>query len=164
MNLRVGQGWDIHRLVRGRPLVLGGVVVPSDRGEDGHSDGDALLHAIVDAMLGAIGAGDIGRHYPPSDERWKDARSSVFVEGAAGLLREAGYRVSNLDTTIVLEKPKLAPHIDAIRTSIAAMLDLDVGAVSVKAKTKEGLDSTGRLESVEAQAVVLVASIEQHGA
>lgn len=158
MRLRVGQGWDIHRLVPGRELVLGGVVVPSDRGEEGHSDGDALVHAVVDAVLGALGAGDIGRHYPPSDPRWKDAPSRLFAEGAAALAREAGYRIVNVDSTVVLERPRLAPHIDAVRASLAGMLGLEPDAVSVKAKTKEGLDAAGRLEAVEAQAVVLIAS------
>ncbi len=156
MNFRVGQGWDLHRLVAGRPLMLGGVAIPSDLGELGHSDGDVLFHAIVDAMLGAIGAGDIGRHFPPSDQRWKDVPSRVFAGRATEILAEAGWHIVNVDTTVVLERPKLAPHIDAIRASVAVALGLPVDAISVKAKTHEGVDAAGRLEAIEAQAIVLV--------
>lgn len=161
MSIRVGQGWDLHRLVTGRPLMLGGVAVPSDLGELGHSDGDVLFHAVVDAMLGSIGAGDIGRHFPPSDQCWKGAPSRVFAERAAVILAESGWRIVNVDSTIVLERPKLALYIDAIRASIAGALGLPVDAVSVKAKTHEGVDAAGRLEAIEAQAVVLVESIAQ---
>jgi len=161
MNIRVGQGWDLHRLVAGRALMLGGVAVPSALGELGHSDGDVLFHAIVDAMLGAIGAGDIGRHFPPSDQRWKDAPSRVFARRAAEILAESGWRIANVDSTVVLERPRLAPHIDAIRASIADALGLPVDAVSVKAKTHEGVDAAGRLEAIEAQAIVLVERLEQ---
>lgn len=156
MSFRVGQGWDIHRLVPGRALVLGGVELPSELGELGHSDGDVLYHAIVDAMLGAIGAGDIGRHFPPSDPRWKDVPSRVFAEGAAAILAGAGWRLVNVDSTVILERPRLAPYIDRIRASMAGTLGLPVEAVSVKAKTHEGVDAAGRLEAIEAQAVVLV--------
>ncbi len=159
MNIRVGQGWDLHRLVAGRPLMLGGVAIPSDLGELGHSDGDVLFHAIVDAMLGSIGAGDIGRYFPPSDQRWKDVPSRVFAGRAAEILAESGWRIVNVDSTVVLERPKLAPHIDTIRASIAGALGLPVDSVSVKAKTHEGVDAAGRLEAVEAQAVVLVEHI-----
>jgi 2-C-methyl-D-erythritol 2,4-cyclodiphosphate synthase len=160
MNIRVGQGWDLHRLVAGRLLMLGGVAIPSELGELGHSDGDVLFHAIVDAMLGAIGAGDIGRHFPPSDQRWKDVPSRVFAERASELLAESGWHIVNVDSTVVLERPKLAPHIDDIRASIAGALGLPVGCVSVKAKTHEGVDAAGRLEAIEAQAVVLVEHLE----
>lgn len=156
MSCRVGQGWDLHRLAEGRALVLGGVRVPSDRGELGHSDGDVLLHAVTDALLGAIAAGDIGRHFPPSDPQWKDAPSSVFASHAARLVREAGWRIANLDATIVLEKPKLATHIDAIRLSVAAILGVDAALVSVKAKTSEGVNAAGAGDAIEAQAVVLL--------
>lgn len=158
MNLRIGQGWDIHRLAPGRALMIGGVDVPAERGELGHSDGDALFHAVVDALLGSIAAGDIGRHFPPSDPRWKDARSRIFVERAVDLLAGSGWRVVNLDATVVLERPRLAPLIDDIRRSVAQALGVDVSAVSIKAKTHEGVDATGRLEAIEAQAIVLVAS------
>lgn len=160
MNIRVGQGWDLHRLVAGRALMLGGVAIPSELGELGHSDGDVLFHAIVDAMLGSIGAGDIGRHFPPSDQRWKDAPSRVFAGRAAEILAESGWRIVNVDSTVVLERPKLAPHIDSIRASIAGALGLPVYAVSVKAKTHEGVDAAGRLEAIEAQAIVLVERVD----
>jgi len=154
--IRIGQGWDIHRLQAGRNLVLGGVIVPSELGESGHSDGDVLYHAIVDALLGSIAAGDIGQHFPPSDKRWKDAPSNIFVEKAVRLLAESGWRIVNVDTTVILEQPKLAPHLDAIRASVARVLGIAVEAVSVKAKTHEGVDAAGRLEAIEAQATVLV--------
>ncbi len=160
MSLRVGQGWDLHRLGPGRPLMLGGVEVPSELGELGHSDGDALFHAIVDAMLGAVAVGDIGRHFPPSDPRWKDAPSRLFVERAAEILAGSGWRVVNVDATVVLERPRLAPLADDIRASVADALGLSVGAVSVKAKTREGLGDVGRSEAVEAQAIVLVERLE----
>jgi 2-C-methyl-D-erythritol 2,4-cyclodiphosphate synthase len=159
VKFRVGQGWDIHRLGPDRFLVLGGVSVPSPLGEIGHSDGDVLLHAIVDAMLGAAAAGDIGRHFPPSDPQWKDAPSRTFVERAVRILADSGWRLVNVDSTVILERPRLAPFIDSIRTSIAGMLGLPGDAVSVKAKTHEGVDAAGRMEAVEAQAVVLVERI-----
>ncbi len=156
MNVRVGQGWDLHRLAPGRRLVLGGVEVQSDRGEVGHSDGDVLYHAIVDAMLGSIAAGDIGRHFPPSDQRWKDAPSRIFAGRALELLAAAGWRLVNVDATVILERPRLAPLIDSIRASIAGVLGLPVDAVSIKAKTHEGVGAVGRQEAIEAQAIVLV--------
>ncbi len=156
---RIGQGWDRHRLVPGRPLVLGGVAVPSDLGEDGHSDGDALLHAIVDAVLGACALGDIGTHFPPSDPRWKDAPSRLFLERAVALAREAGWAIGNLDATVVLESPRLGPHMAAMRASIAEIAGLSVDRVSVKAKTGERVDATGRREAVEAQAAVLMVPV-----
>jgi len=159
-RLRIGQGWDSHRLVAGRPLMLGGVAIPSELGEDGHSDGDVLLHALTDAILGAGALGDIGRHFPPSDERWKDADSSIFLVGALSLLETAGWRPVNMDATILLEKPRLAPHIDLIRQKIAALAGMDPADVSVKAKTREGLDAVGRGEAIEAMAVVLVERAE----
>jgi len=156
MSFRVGQGWDLHRLATGRRLVLGGVEVQSDRGEVGHSDGDVLYHAIVDAMLGSIAAGDIGRHFPPSDQRWKDVPSRIFAERALELLAASGWRLVNVDATVILERPRLAPLMDTIRAAIAGVLGLPLEAVSVKAKTHEGVGAVGRLEAVEAQAIVLV--------
>lgn len=164
MNFRIGQGWDIHRLVPGRPLVLGGVVVPSELGELGHSDGDVLFHAVTDALLGALALGDIGRHFPPSDQRWKDADSRLFAERAASMVAEAGYRIVNIDSTVTLESPRLAPFVDAIRASLASALGVPVGAVSVKAKTREGLGDVGRREAVEASAAALVESAGDGGA
>ena len=161
MSLRVGQGWDLHRLVPGRPLVLGGVVIPSDRGEDGHSDGDVLLHALTDAVLGAAALGDIGRHFPPTDPRWKGEPSRTFLAAAVSLAAVGGWRPVNVDSTIVLEAPRLAPHVDAIRASIASYAGLPLDAVSVKAKTKEGVDAAGRGEAVEAYAVVLMERVER---
>lgn len=159
MSLRVGQGWDIHRLVSGRALVLGGLRIESELGELGHSDGDVLFHAITDAILGAVAAGDIGRHFPPSDPRWKGAESRLFAERAAAIAYDSGWRLVNVDSTVLLERPRLGPHIDGIRASIASALGLPIGSVSVKAKTREGLGDVGRLESIEAQAVVLVESL-----
>lgn len=156
MTIRVGQGWDLHRLEAGRPLVLGGVTVPSDKGELGHSDGDVLLHAITDAVLGAAALGDIGRHFPPSDERWKGAASRLFLETALRLARDSGWELGNVDATVVLERPRLAPCMDSIRSSIASLCGLPLDAVSVKAKTSEGVNAVGQRQAVEAQAVVLI--------
>jgi 2-C-methyl-D-erythritol 4-phosphate cytidylyltransferase / 2-C-methyl-D-erythritol 2,4-cyclodiphosphate synthase len=151
---RVGQGWDLHRLVPGRKLLLGGVEVPSPVGEEAHSDGDVLLHAIIDALLGAAALGDIGSHFPSSEERWRDADSRDLARRAAALVREAGWVPGNLDCTIVLEKPRLGPFKDAMRESIAACLGMSPNAVSVKAKTKEGVDAVGEGRAIEAYALV----------
>jgi 2-C-methyl-D-erythritol 4-phosphate cytidylyltransferase/2-C-methyl-D-erythritol 2,4-cyclodiphosphate synthase len=151
---RVGHGWDLHRLVPGRALMLGGIEVPSEFGEDAHSDGDVLLHAIIDALLGAAALGDIGSHFPPSDERWKDADSRDLARRAAALVREAGWELGNLDCTVVLERPRLGPYRDTIRAGIAACLGVSPGAISIKAKTKEGVDAVGEGKAVEAYAVV----------
>jgi 2-C-methyl-D-erythritol 4-phosphate cytidylyltransferase / 2-C-methyl-D-erythritol 2,4-cyclodiphosphate synthase len=153
---RIGQGWDLHRLVPGRRLMLGGVEVPSELGEDAHSDGDVLLHAIIDALLGAAALGDIGAHFPPSDPRWKDADSRDLARRTAALVREAGWEIGNLDCTAVLERPRLAPYRDAIRDSVAACLGVGRGAVSFKAKTSEGVDAAGEGRAVEAQAIALL--------
>jgi 2-C-methyl-D-erythritol 4-phosphate cytidylyltransferase/2-C-methyl-D-erythritol 2,4-cyclodiphosphate synthase len=153
-SFRIGQGWDIHRLVPDRRLMLGGVEVPSALGEEAHSDGDVLLHAIVDALLGAAALGDIGTHFPPSDETWRDADSRDLARRAADLVRAEGWRPGNLDCTIVLERPKLGPYKEAIRASIADCLGVPLGDVSVKAKTKEGLDAVGEGRAVEGIAVV----------
>lgn len=154
--LRVGIGYDIHRLMPGRRFVLGGVVLPAERGPLGHSDGDALLHAIVDALLGAAGLGDIGQRYPPGDPAWKDAESRLFAAETAGALRERGWRIVNIDATVVLERPKLAPHLDAMREAIAGTLGIEAGCVNVKAKTNEGLDAAGAGDAVVAHAVALL--------
>jgi 2-C-methyl-D-erythritol 2,4-cyclodiphosphate synthase len=156
---RVGQGWDVHRLVRGRALLLGGVEIASELGEEGHSDGDALLHAATDALLGALALGDIGTHFPPSDPRWKGADSKAFLRAAAALARERGWIASNIDTTVILEKPKLGPYREAIRASLADCLGIEAEAVSFKAKTYEGLGDVGRGEAVEASAVCLLRRI-----
>jgi 2-C-methyl-D-erythritol 2,4-cyclodiphosphate synthase len=156
---RIGQGWDVHRLARGRKLVLGGVEIAFDRGEEGHSDGDALLHAVTDALLGALALGDIGSHFPPSDPRWKNAESRIFLEAAAAMARERGWTVANLDCTVILETPRLGPYREAIRASLASCLGVEIDSVSFKAKTYEGLGDVGRSEAVEALAVCLLRRI-----
>jgi len=152
---RAGTGYDLHRLVDGRPLILGGVTVPSDRGALGHSDADVVCHAVTDAVLGALSLGDIGRHFPDTDPRWKDANSLDLLTRAAALAREQGYEIGNVDVTIVLERPKIKDHIDAMRTNLARALGVDVARVSVKGKTNEGVDAVGRGEAVAAHAIAL---------
>jgi 2-C-methyl-D-erythritol 4-phosphate cytidylyltransferase/2-C-methyl-D-erythritol 2,4-cyclodiphosphate synthase len=154
---RIGSGWDLHRLSSERRLLLGGLHIPAEAGELAHSDGDVLLHAIIDAILGAAALGDIGQHFPPSDPTWKDADSKSLALAAIALLREAGWEPVNLDCTVVLEKPLLGAYKDAIRASIAAVLGMEIGAVSVKAKTKEGVDATGQGQAIESFATLLVA-------
>jgi 2-C-methyl-D-erythritol 4-phosphate cytidylyltransferase / 2-C-methyl-D-erythritol 2,4-cyclodiphosphate synthase len=156
LGLRVGSGYDLHRLVEGRPLVLGGVTIPHERGLAGHSDADALCHAITDAVLGAAAAGDIGQHFPDTDERWRGASSVELLKQSVALVRARGYRVANVDATIIAERPKLGPHRPAIVVSVAAALGLPADAVSVKAKTNEGADSTGCGEAIAVHAVALL--------
>jgi 2-C-methyl-D-erythritol 2,4-cyclodiphosphate synthase len=154
---RVGIGTDLHPLAEGRPLVLGGVVLPeAERGAVGHSDADALCHAITDAILGALCEGDIGTHFPDQDPQWKGADSLDLLSRVARLMQERGYCLSNVDATIHLERPKLRPHIDAMRGKLAETLGAEIGCVSVKAKTGEGLDAIGRGEAISCQAVVLL--------
>lgn len=153
---RIGQGYDIHRLQTGGPLRLGCTDVPADVAAVGHSDGDVLAHAICDALLGALGAGDIGQHFPPTDQRWRGADSRTFLAEAAAMVAAAGYRIVNVDATVVLESPKLAPHRDAIRSALAVALGCEVAAISVKAKTNEGLGPVGEGAAVSASAVVLL--------
>jgi 2-C-methyl-D-erythritol 2,4-cyclodiphosphate synthase len=157
---RIGFGTDIHRLIKGRPLILGGVEIESDLGADGHSDADALTHAITDAILGALAAGDIGSHFPNSDERWANAESFVFLRFAVGLMKERGYTIGNLDATVELEKPKLREHIDAIVDGLSRVLETATDRVSVKAKTGEGVDAVGERRAVRATAVVLLVKSE----
>ena len=154
--LRIGEGCDVHRLVTDRPLVLGGITVPHTHGLLGHSDADALLHAITDALLGAAALGDIGRHFPDTDERFKGADSGVLLAEAARRVRAAGYAIGNIDSTVIAQAPKLAPHIPAMVERIAALLDLQPSQVNVKAKTAEKLGPVGRGEAIEARAVVLL--------
>jgi 2-C-methyl-D-erythritol 2,4-cyclodiphosphate synthase len=156
MKIRVGEGWDTHALVPGRKLVLGGVEIPCERGLLGHSDADALLHAITDALLGAAGLGDIGRHFPDTDERFQGADSVVLLTQAALRVRQAGWKIVNVDSTIVAQAPKMAPHIEAMRARIAQALDLAPAEVNVKAKTAEKLGPVGMGQSIEARAVVLL--------
>jgi 2-C-methyl-D-erythritol 2,4-cyclodiphosphate synthase len=155
---RTGIGNDIHRLVRGRKLILGGVVVPFDRGPEGHSDGDALAHAVCDALLGAAALGDIGQHFPDSSPRWRNANSLVFLRHAKELLDHAGYSIVNVDATIGLERPKLARHIPRMRKKLATALGIKATQVSIKAKTGEGMDAVGRGEAIRADAIALVSS------
>ena len=154
--LRVGSGYDLHRLVDGRPLVLGGVVVPFDRGLAGHSDADVVCHALTDALLGAAAAGDIGQHFPDTDPRWAGADSLALLRQAVALVAARGYRPVNVDVTVIAERPKLGPHREAIVASLAGALGLPAGAVSVKAKTNEGVDAAGRGEAIAAHAVALI--------
>jgi 2-C-methyl-D-erythritol 2,4-cyclodiphosphate synthase len=160
MKLRVGQGYDVHRLVAGRPLVLGGETIPHELGLDGHSDADVLLHALTDAILGAAGLGDLGDHFPPGDPRWKGASSLELLAIALGLAREQGWRVVNCDLTLVAEAPKLAPYRARIRERIAGALGVGVDAVGLKATTNERLGALGRAEGMAALAVVLLAGDE----
>ena len=159
MDLRVGEGWDTHQLVAGRPLVLGGVTIPHSRGLLGHSDADALLHAITDALLGAAGLGDIGRHFPDSDAAFRGADSRQLLAEAARRVRAAGWAIVNIDSTIVAQAPKMAPHIAAMRAAIAAALGLGDDAVNVKAKTAERMGPVGEGRAIEARAVCLLARV-----
>ncbi len=154
--MRIGFGSDIHRLVHGRPLILGGVLIESDLGAEGHSDADALTHAVTDAILGALALGDIGSHFPPSDERWRNAESFVFLRFAVGEMKQRGYEVFNVDSTVHVESPKLRPYIDEIRKGLADALEVEMNRVSVKAKTGEGVDAVGERRAVRAEAVVLL--------
>jgi len=155
-RMRIGEGWDIHALVEGRPLMLGGVHIPHTHGLLGHSDADALLHAITDALLGAAALGDIGHHFPDTDPNFKGADSWVLLHHAGQLLREAGWSIGNLDSTVIAQAPKLAPYIAAMRERIAQALGLDVTQVNVKAKTAEKMGPVGLGQAIEARAVVLI--------
>ena len=156
MNIRVGQGYDVHQLVEGRDLILGGVNIPFEKGLLGHSDADALLHAITDALLGAAGLGDIGSHFPDTAVEFKDADSRVLLREAYQSVQELGWKVVNVDTTVIAQKPKLAPHIPSMRANIAADLGLPENCVNIKGKTNEKLGYLGRMEAIEAQAAVLL--------
>ena len=158
-SYRVGIGNDLHRLAAGRKLILGGVHIPFDKGPVGHSDGDALIHAICDALLGAAALDDIGRHFPDTSPAWHDASSLIFLRQVGKLLAAAGYKVVNIDSTVELEKPKLAPHIPRMVKKIAGALHLRRSQVSVKAKTSEGLGAIGRGEAVRADAVALIHTV-----
>ena len=155
-SIRIGEGWDTHRLVTGRPLVLGGITVPHTHGLLGHSDADALLHAITDALFGAAALGDIGRHFPDTDERFRGADSGALLAEAAQRVRAAGYEIGNVDSTVIAQAPKLAPHIPAMVERIAGLLGLAAGQVNVKAKTAEKMGPVGLGEAIEARAVVLL--------
>ena len=156
MKIRVGEGWDIHALVEGRKLILGGVEVPFHLGLLGHSDADVLLHAITDALLGAAAMGDIGTHFPDTDVRFKGADSAVLLTEAARRVREKGYEIGNVDSTVIAQAPKLMPHMPAMRASIAKALGVEVDQVNVKAKTAEKMGPVGLGQAMEARAVVLL--------
>ncbi len=156
MKIRVGFGYDVHAFSQGRPLVLGDITIPFHAGLAGHSDADTVIHAIVDALLGAAALGDIGSHFPSSDPRWKDQPSAVFLTYTRELLAQQQWSISNIDTTIVAEQPKLSPHIEAMRTHLAEYLHLDIKQVSVKATTTDGLGFSGRREGIACYAVALI--------
>lgn len=154
--IRIGQGYDVHQLVEGRPLILGGIEIPHDKGLLGHSDADVLLHTITDAALGAIGGGDIGKHFPDTDPEFKDADSRKLMTHIWKYVKEQGYELGNVDCTVIAQKPKLAPYIEQLRESIAGLLEADVSQVNVKATTNEKLGYLGREEGIAALAVILL--------
>jgi len=156
MTIRIGSGYDVHAFTRGRPLVLGGVSIPFDYGLSGHSDADTVIHAVVDALLGAAALGDIGSHFPSNDPRWKDQPGVVFLNYTYDLLCQQDWEINNVDATIVAERPRLAPYILAMRTHLAKHLHLDIAQVSVKATTTDGLGFAGRGEGIACYAVVLI--------
>jgi 2-C-methyl-D-erythritol 2,4-cyclodiphosphate synthase len=158
-RLRVGQGFDSHALVPGRALILGGVTIPHAAGLLGHSDADALLHAITDALLGAAGLGDIGRHFPDSDERYRGADSRVLLRGAVELLAAAGWHVVNVDATLIIQRPKMAPHVPLMIANIAADLGIATGDINIKAKTAERLGFVGREEGIAVEAIALIENV-----
>ena len=154
--MRIGFGYDIHRLENGRNLYLGGVLIPSAKGELGYSDGDVLIHSLIDALLGAAALGDIGTHFPPQEPQYKDISSLILLRKTLDILKQHSYTIINIDCTIVLEKPKLLPHISRIKENLASELGLEPSFVSIKSKTKEGLESVGQEQAIEAYATVLV--------
>ena len=157
LNFRTGFGFDVHAFVEGRKLIIGGVEIPFDKGLEGHSDADVLLHAICDAMLGALALGDIGIHFPNTDERWKDADSAVLLKHVNELINSKGYELGNLDCVLAMEKPKISPYVEQIRNRISEMLNADVEQISIKATTTEKLGFVGRAEGVVSFATVLLA-------
>ncbi len=160
--MRIGTGYDVHRLVTGRPLILGGVTIPYEMGLLGHSDADVLAHAVMDAILGACALGDIGKHFPDTDERYRGADSMQLMEAVRDLADRENMLISNVDATILCERPKLAPYIGAMRENIARALKIDVGQVSVKATTEEGLGFTGKMEGISVQAVCLLETVTDY--
>jgi 2-C-methyl-D-erythritol 2,4-cyclodiphosphate synthase len=158
-TMRIGKGYDVHALVEGRPLIIGGVSIPFEKGLDGHSDADVLMHAICDALLGAANLGDIGTHFPPEDVQYKDNDSENFLRGAARLLTDAGFEIVNIDSTIIAEAPKMRPHIAEMQKNIAQALSISADQVSVKATTTEQLGFTGRGEGIAADAIALICAV-----
>ena len=156
MTIRIGSGYDVHAFAPNRPLILGGVTIPYELGLAGHSDADVVIHAVVDALLGAAALGDIGQHFPSSDARWKDQPSTVFLDYTLDLLCQQGWRISNIDATIVAERPRMTPHTPTMRAHLAGRLRLEIEQVSMKAKTTDGLGFTGRGEGIACYAVALI--------
>ena len=158
--MRVGMGYDVHKLVENRKLILGGVEIQHEKGLLGHSDADVLLHAIMDSILGALALGDIGKHFPDTDEKYKGADSMKLLEFVYNLIKEKGYAIGNLDATIIAQAPKMAPHIQTMRANIAKVLNTDIGNINVKATTEEGLGFTGNKEGISAQSICLLVKID----
>lgn len=158
--MRVGMGYDVHKLVENRKLILGGVEIPHEKGLLGHSDADVLLHAIMDSILGALALGDIGKHFPDTDEKYKGADSMKLLEFVYNLIKEKGYVIGNLDATIIAQAPKMAPHIQTMRANIAKVLNTDIDNINVKATTEEGLGFTGNKEGISAQSICLLVKID----
>lgn len=154
--MRIGQGWDRHKLILGRKLILGNIQIESDFGSEAHSDGDVLIHAIIDSLFGACALGDIGAHFPPIDEKYKNIDSAILLSKTIQLISEHGYKIENIDSTIVLEKPKLQPYILSMRTRLAEICNINIEQISIKAKTAEGCDSAGEGKAIEAMAVTLL--------
>ncbi|MFC5601929.1 2-C-methyl-D-erythritol 2,4-cyclodiphosphate synthase [Sporosarcina koreensis] len=154
--IRIGQGFDVHQFEEGRPLIIGGITIPYEKGLTGHSDADVLLHTVTDAALGAIGEGDIGRHFPDTDEAFKDADSAILLQKVWEIVESKGYRLGNIDCTIMAQRPKMAPHIETIRARIAELLNADVTQVNVKATTTEKLGFVGREEGIASMATILL--------
>ena len=159
--MRVGLGYDVHKLVEGRKLIMGGVEIPHTHGLLGHSDADVLVHAIMDSMLGALALGDIGKHFPDNDEKYKGADSIKLLEFVNNLIVEKGYTIGNIDSTIIAESPKMAPHIEAMRNNIAKATNTDVSRINVKATTEEGLGFTGAKEGIAAQSICLLVNVDK---
>jgi 2-C-methyl-D-erythritol 2,4-cyclodiphosphate synthase len=158
--MRIGMGYDVHKLVEGRKLILGGVLIPYEKGLLGHSDADVLIHAIMDSLLGAAALGDIGKHFPDTDPKYSGISSILLLKEVASLINNNGYEIGNIDATIIAQKPKMAPHIEEMRKNIASALDIDISKISIKATTEEGLGFTGRGEGISSQSISLLLSSE----
>lgn len=158
--MRIGSGYDVHKLVEDRKLIIGGVIIPHEKGLSGHSDADVLVHAVMDSILGALALGDIGKHFPDTDEKYKGADSIKLLEHVNTLIRSRGYMVNNIDSTIIAQSPKMAPHIQNMRSNIAKALDTDIDNINVKATTEEGLGFTGAKEGIAAQSICLLVKVD----